>query len=129
MKMPSCDMFKAEVLEMPFVQDLPKREKSKLENVWEAFEEISRVVSEKGMLIPQTFAATLLGISRQRVNELVDLGGLESHVVNGVRFVTENSVVAYAQRERKAGRPHNLPVTMKESLKRSRQLVRKNRRK
>lgn len=102
----SSTMFaEAEVLEMPFVAELPKREKSKLAKVWDAFDEIARITETEGVLIPQSLAAKLLDVCRQRVFELVEEGRLKAYEVNGVRFVTENSVVAYAKSERKAGRP------------------------
>jgi len=113
-------MFKADVLEMPFVSSLPKREKSKVEKVWDVLRELAQFESIHGRLLPQTFAAKLLNVSRQRVCELADLGRLETFEVSGVRMVTENSIVAYAQSERKAGRPHGLPTTLRESFRRAR---------
>jgi hypothetical protein len=112
-------MFEAEVLEFPAFSDLPKREKSKIQRVWDTFRELSKITDEKGMLIPQSFAAKVLDVSRQRVNAMIEEGRLEAVEVNGVPFVTENSVVAYAKGERKAGRPHGLPTTLKESFKRA----------
>lgn len=112
-------MYKADVLEMPFMDALPKRQKSKVEKVWDALKELAAVESQHGRLIPQSIAAKLLNVSRQRTNELVDLGRLESFEVFGVRMVTENSVVSFAQSERKSGRPHNLPTTFKEAFRRA----------
>lgn len=101
-------MFEAAATDFPFVAELPKREKSRAVQVWEAFRELSRIAETEGAPIPQAFAAKLLGISHQRVSELANEGRLKTCDVNGVRFVTENSVVAYAKSERKAGRPVKL---------------------
>jgi len=97
-------MHEAAVTEFDFVQSLPKREKSKLVKVWEHFKLLRLVAKQKGMLIPQHYAAEVLGVSRQRVHVLVNEGRLESVDVGGCRYVTEDTVVAYAQAERKAGR-------------------------
>ena len=98
-------MFEATGFDFPFLADLPKREKSKVVKVWETFEELSRVTAIEGMLIPQSFAAKILDVSRQRVYELSGEGRLKVVPVNGHLFVTEKSVVAYATSERKSGRP------------------------
>jgi DNA-directed RNA polymerase subunit F len=113
-------MYEAQIMEMPFVADLPKREKSKLRKLWDGLSELSKVAEEKGMLIQQSVAAKLLDVSPQRVNDLVKLGRLEIYVFNGVPLVTENSVVDYAKSERKAGRPVGVPTTAKEAWQRAR---------
>lgn len=109
-------MFKSEALEFPYVETLPKREKSKVVKVWDLFQEMSRVTDEKGMLVPQSLVAKVLDVSRQRIHDLVKQGGLETHDVFGVPFVTERSVVAYAKSERKAGRPMKVESTFNRSL-------------
>lgn len=93
------------VAEFPFVERLPKREKSRFALVWEHFQALRRVIDEKGIPIQQLYAAKLLGVSRQRVSDLLADGGLQAVEVGGVRYVTESSLVSYAQSERKAGRP------------------------
>jgi excisionase family DNA binding protein len=103
-------MHVAEVLEMPFMATVPKREKSKLVKLWDHFNELKAITAEKGMLIPQHYAAQVLGISRQRVHVLVNDGRIEAVEVGGCRYVTEESVVAYAHSERKAGRPVEVPT-------------------
>jgi excisionase family DNA binding protein len=94
--------------EFPFVQGLAKREKGKLLRAWDLFEELSRVVEQEGMLMPQAFAASALGVSRQRVYQLVEAGKLKAVMVGSERFVTGNSVVDFAKSERKTGRPVKL---------------------
>lgn len=98
-------MFEAEALDFPAFAHLPKRDKSRIERVWDSFQELSRVSEQKGMLIPQVYAARVLDVSPQRVTELIRRGILETYNVHDVPFVTGNSVVAYAKSERKAGRP------------------------
>lgn len=92
------------VAEFPFVEGLPKRERSRLGLVWDRFQEFSKAAEGKGVLLPARLAAEIIGVSRQRVQELMELGRLEVLELSGERFVTEESVVAYAKSERKAGR-------------------------
>ena len=99
------EMIEASVNEFPFVQGLAKREKTKLENLWEVLKQAKEIADEKGMLLPSRFAAGLLGVSQQRVSQLMESGKLERVDLRGHPFVTESSVVDYAMSERKAGRP------------------------
>lgn len=98
-------MFEANVLEFPFTAELPKREKCKVAQVWDRFQELSRITEREGMLIPMAYAAAVLDVSRQRVYQLEQSGKLKVIEVDGQKFVTENSVIEYARGERKAGRP------------------------
>jgi hypothetical protein len=98
-------MFEAAVSEFPFVAEMPKREKSKLVKVWEHFRELSALADKEGMLIPMSYAAVVLDVCRQRVYQLAETGQLKVIEVNGHSFVTEKSVIEFAESERKAGRP------------------------
>lgn len=98
-------MFEAQALEMPFMADLPKREKSRVGKLWDHFNEVRRQVAQVGMIVPQHLAADLLGLSRQRIFTLAEQGRLETVEIGGIRYLTERSVLAFAQSERKNGRP------------------------
>lgn len=98
-------MFEADVAEFPFTSELPKRQRTRLQSLWDQLSEIRAVVESKGMLIPASMAAKVLGVSRQRVHDLIKEGRLENVEMNGHNFITEASVVDYAKSERKAGRP------------------------
>lgn len=98
-------MFNAAITEFPFVETLPKREKSKLGKLWDHLSTVKQIVDEKGLILPQHMVADLLDLSRARVGQLIDDGRLEAVVVHGVRYVTEVSVVSFAKEERKTGRP------------------------
>ena len=99
------EMIEAGVNEFPFVEGLAKRDKTKLENLWEVLKRAKELADEKGMLLPSRFAAGLLGVSQQRVDQLMDAGKLERVVLDGHPFITEDSIVDYAKSERKTGRP------------------------
>ncbi len=112
-------MFEAGVMEFPYVEQLPKREKSRLKKLWEHVAEIRAITEEKGLLLPVKLTASLLDISQQRIDQLCQAGSLERVNINGHPFVTETSIIEWGSSERKAGRPPNLPTTMKESWKRT----------
>jgi len=99
------EMQNAEVLEFPYVATLAKAERSVVRKVWDHFQELREIVKEKGLLVPQHLAAELLGVSKQRVCTLCNEGRFEIVNVGGHRYLTENSLVAYAKEERKVGRP------------------------
>ncbi len=110
-------MFEATVNEFPFVAALPKREKSKLATLWEQLEEWRALAEKEGFLIPVVGAANLLGVSRQRIEELMRDGRLRRVDLFNHVYVPESSVVEYAEAERRTGRPLGTPKTKRELLK------------
>lgn len=98
-------MFEAAITEFPFVAEMPKRDRSKFVKVWDHFQELGEIAKREGMLVPQTYAAKILGVSKQRVWQFVEEGRLRSVEVNGVRFVGEKSLIEFCKMERKSGRP------------------------
>jgi hypothetical protein len=105
--------------EFPFVETLPKREKSKLRKLWDELEDLRRVSAERGNLLPPAFVAELAGVSRQRIHELMGKGILERVEVNGRPFVTEGSLREWMSEERRVGRPPNVATTTGEQVRRS----------
>lgn len=112
--------------EFPFVQELPKRERSKLANLWDVLKEARAATEHHGSLVPPSFAADLLGISRQRLHVLMEEGKLETVTFHGKRFVGENSLVAWAKAERQNGRPVSpTSQSFKACIANARELLRK----
>jgi len=105
--------------EFPFVEALPKREKSKLRKLWDELEAMRQMSAERGQLLPPSFAAELVGVSRQRIYELMDKGILERVFVNRRPFLTEASLREWLTTERRVGRPPNTAKTAGEMVKRS----------
>lgn len=105
------------VLEMPFVAELPKREKSRLAKLWDHFTEVRALQREHGTLVPIKLAADLAGVSRQCIDEHIERGQLIRIEVHGHPFITENSFVEWAKSERKAGRPIKVPSSNKDLWK------------
>lgn len=102
-------MHEAVATEFPFVGSLPRAEKSRLAKLWDHFQDVRAAAAVHGVLLPQHYAATLLGVSKQRVNFLVKEGRLESVDLGGHPYVTEKSMLDYAKAERKVGRPVTVP--------------------
>jgi hypothetical protein len=102
-------MFEAAATEFPFVEDLTKREKSKVLSFWDQLKAFKKVVDREGNLLPLKFAAKLLSVSPQRVDQLVEEGRIKRVEFAGHVYVTENSLLEFAKLERRNGRP---PVTM-----------------
>lgn len=111
-------MFEAVAHEFPFVDDLPKREKSRWAKLWEQFQTARALTAEHGIILPQAAAAQLLGVSRQRVFQLVEEGRLQTLELAGCRYVTEKSIIAHAEAERRSG-VHLNPTSPTECAKRA----------
>jgi len=113
-------MTQIESLEFPFVNALPKREKGRLQKLWDLLDEMQAASQAHGVLVPMVLASDLLGISRQRVHELVEGGRLKVVDVRGRRFLPRDEILAYASQERKAGRPPKVDsMTFREAVKAS----------
>jgi hypothetical protein len=78
---------------------LSRKEKFKLE-----LEEYRRVMQgETGPLIVRTVAAELLGVSRQRVDQLVDLGRLSAWQFFDARYLSLPELISFSQVARPTG--------------------------
>lgn len=96
-------------MDFPFVAELPKREKSRVAKLVDVLEEVGRIQEERGPIIPQTLCAEILGVSRQRISDLVAGGKLESVKIGEHRFVFVESFVARMKAEpNKGGRPRKV---------------------
>jgi hypothetical protein len=91
--------------DFPFVAELPKREVKKVRNRWEELLLIADLVREKGLPVTQRMTAEILGVSKQRVAQIIADGRLETMTYGGVVYVTQSSLTFFAQQLRKHGRP------------------------
>lgn len=117
-------MFEAQAFEFPFVESLPKREKSRVEKAIDLMREMSELQKREGALVPAILAAKILNVSHQRLYELSELGRVRTIEFHGHRYITEKDLVEFAKMERKAGRPVKAP-TMKDCLAMAKEYVRK----
>jgi uncharacterized protein (UPF0261 family) len=110
-------MTTAETANFPFVAELPKREQKKVLSAWDVLAEFQRLTEEHGVLVPPRLVAKCLSVSKQRVHQFMTEGRLQVIDVNGHPFVTKNSVVAFAETERKGGRPQKVVrLSIKDNL-------------
>ena len=65
--------------------------------------EFKRISKLQGGLVPQSAAATALGVSRQRVHQLVTEGTLNHWTFYGMKWLSENEVVSFAKLHRGEG--------------------------
>ena len=65
--------------------------------------EFKRLAKLQGGLVPQSAAATALGISRQRIHQLVAEGTLSHWTFYGMKWLSENEVVSFAKLHRGEG--------------------------
>jgi hypothetical protein len=62
--------------------------------------EFKRIAKLQGGLVPQSAAATALGVSRQRVHQLVTEGTLSHWTFYGMKWLSEDEVVSFAKLHR-----------------------------
>ena len=99
--------------EFPFVEGLPqvvvKEAKRGAAAFRQVVEEYQAAQAKHGLLVPVSTVAEAVGISPQRVTQLLDEGRLQAVTVTGRRWVVAASVTAFlAQGPRPAGRPKKL---------------------
>ena len=68
-----------------------------------------RISAECGGLIPQGMLPSALGVSQQRVSQLVLGDRLEVHKIGTIRFVTARSLEVFLKEERAANRSYKPP--------------------
>lgn len=87
------------------MRTLPKRERRVIKTVWGWLTELRVATEEKGPLIPFVMAGQLLGVSRQRAQQLAAAGRLQVVECGAHRLVSADSVIELAKMERRPGRP------------------------
>lgn len=98
-------MTTADISEFPFVADLPKREAKKVANTWDELRLIVKIIKEDGPPVPFGACALALGVSKQRISQLVAEGRLKTIEYAGSRHVALNSLEEFARLNRVSGRP------------------------
>lgn len=68
-----------------------------------------RISELKGGLVPQSMVGTILGVSRQRVHQLVAEGTFSVWTFHGMRWLSQEEVVAFAKLNRRAGENQHQP--------------------
>lgn len=105
-------------LDFPFVESLPKREKSRLAQAWDDFKELKAAIVERGPAVPVKSAAVLLGVHRSRIYQLIESGRFTPVEMHGHILICSDDLESYAREERAAGRPVAFPNSLRESARR-----------
>jgi hypothetical protein len=101
---------------------LPKNEKSSvLRGMMENVREFVRLTNLHGGLLPQSAVATVLGVSRQRVHQLVEEGTFSHWTFYGMKWLSQKEVVSFAKLNRQQGENQYHPST-KQMWKESREM-------
>jgi len=82
---------------------LPKREKTR----WEQVCEMQEVISREGTLLPQSVAAEVLDVCKQRVTQLVQTNRLRTWEFLGKTWVCQADLKKFVDGGRKNGRRLN----------------------
>jgi hypothetical protein len=93
--------------EFPFVAELPKRDQVRVKSVWDHVKDFAALIEGKGVPLPPVTAAELLGVSPQRIHQMVEAGQLEVVELRGKKFITEHSVLDLAKVARTCGTRYN----------------------
>lgn len=79
------------------------------ERVSRVCDAIRAMTDQRGVLLPVPLVHELLGVSAQRVGQILEQGHLERVKIHGRDYIPEDSLVHYVNTERKNGRPFKMP--------------------
>jgi hypothetical protein len=91
--------------EFPFMAGLPATERKGVNDGWKLVHEVRTFMDRHVALIPVAVAAKALGVSKQRVHFLCNVGKLDGKSILSLRFVTDESLTKYWESNDKGGRP------------------------
>jgi hypothetical protein len=87
--------------------ELPKRKVKK--GVLEFFRVLRETTRREGGLVPYAAAAAILGVSKQRVHDLVNEGTLRPIELYGKNWLSANELESFVKLQRLSGRPWKEP--------------------
>jgi hypothetical protein len=105
-------MHQAAAIEFPFLSGMPRAERTSARDLWGRFVEFAQESEKQGGVVTPALAAKMLRVSRQRIWALMKSGTLVHLDFEGHAFVTGDSIKAYAESERKSGRPLSIDRTL-----------------
>lgn len=83
--------------------------------------EFAKLTKFHGGLVPMSAVATILGVSRQRVHQLVDEGTFQHWTFYGMKWLSQEEVVSFAKLNRHQGENQYTP-SAKQMWKESREM-------
>ncbi len=106
---------------VPLLAEAPRpKAKMGLRGVLRFLRDYRKTLKQEGGLLPFVTAASLMGVSKQRVNELIKEGTLVPVEACGKKWLSANQVEEFIKLHREPGRPWNKP-SAKELWKMSRE--------
>jgi hypothetical protein len=78
-------------------------------SVFDLLRNLRKLTTEKGGLVPIAGAATILGVTKQRVHELVKEGTLHPVEFLGKKWLSGEELLSFVKLQRDAGRPWKEP--------------------
>jgi hypothetical protein len=78
-------------------------------SVVETTRDFMRISKRQGGLVPQSVAGTVLGVSRQRVHQLVAEGTFSHWSFYGMNWLSQDEVLSFAKLQRQAGENQHKP--------------------
>lgn len=91
-------------VELAFMNEVPKRATA-FTRMLDSFQLLRDVIATKGLYIPAGFVKDILGVSKQRVHQLINDGRLETVQLNHMHYVTEKSLLEFITAEKKTRGP------------------------
>jgi hypothetical protein len=93
------------------ISDAKKKQGYGVRGLLEDLREFKRISKVHGGLVPQSIAATLLGVTRQRVHQLVSEGTLGHWGFYGMNWLSEKELFSFAKLNRQQGENQYRPST------------------
>jgi hypothetical protein len=87
--------------------ELPERKVKK--SVFDFFRNLREINQREGGLVPYAGAATILGVSKQRIHDLVNEGTLRPVELFGKKWLSANELESFVKLQRQSGRPWKEP--------------------
>lgn len=101
-----------------FLESTPKRS-TPFTRVMDAIRELTAATEKHGALIPAAFLEQILGVSKQRVHQILNEDKLVVLTFMGKNYVTEDSLVSYVKTINTDDKRVNLPKGRVETFKRA----------
>ena len=108
----------ADAASFEFMQSVPKRSTA-FTKMTDAFQMLRDVIGSGGAYIPKAMLTEVLGVSRQRVDQIIDAGYIKTFVLHGKDYVTETDLRAYIEAAPRHGHEISLPKSKREALSRA----------
>ena len=109
-----------EAADIPLKNDKKTKISKGIRGIIEGTKEFQRISKIHNGLVPQSIVGTVLGVSRQRVHQLISEGTFSTWEFYGMKWLSQDEVVEFGKLQRKAGENQHKP-SLKQLWKDSRE--------